>query len=172
MKKEKLIKLAQLLKLYTDIQTAQGTLTIEGDLEVGKEAFVYSDDEVVPAPSGEYETSDSIIVVEAGIIKEIKVKEIENEPAEQITEQEEQIPETTEQPTEEPTEQPNDETAELQAKIDELQAKIDELTAENEELKNKIKEAEKPVDEPVEKLSKQDKDDKTLQQKLIDYVRK
>ena len=60
----KRLKLAKLIQLVSDITTDKGTLTLEGELEVGAEVFmVDSEGQLVPAADGEYETSDLFIVV-------------------------------------------------------------------------------------------------------------
>ena len=58
----KRLKLAKLIQLVSDITTDKGTLTLEGELEVGAEVFmVDSEGQLVPAADGEYETSDLFI---------------------------------------------------------------------------------------------------------------
>ena len=72
----KRLQLAHLLRLYEEVSAADGTvLSWEGDLEVGKEIFTYNDNgEIVPANDGEYELNDSILVIQSGILTEIKEK--------------------------------------------------------------------------------------------------
>lgn len=72
--------LKSLLAEFGSIDTNNGTLDYEGELEVGTEVKI--NDEV--APDGEYETDDKVIVVADGKVTEIRDKDevIEEEPAE------------------------------------------------------------------------------------------
>ena len=71
--------LKSLLAEFGSIDTNNGTLDYEGELEVG--TAVKINDEV--APDGEYETDDKVIVIADGVVTEIRDKDevIEEEPA-------------------------------------------------------------------------------------------
>ena len=71
---------ALMIKLES-VRTADGKdLMVDGELEVGKDILIDVDGEYEPAPSGEYDTGEKVIVVEAGRITEIREKEPEPEP--------------------------------------------------------------------------------------------
>ena len=71
---------ALMIKLES-VRTADGKdLMVDGELEVGKDILIDIDGEYEPAPSGEYDTGEKVIVVEAGRITEIREKEPEPEP--------------------------------------------------------------------------------------------
>ena len=145
MKKNVLLKLRNLLLNFADIATEEGvTLMVDGELQVGIEAFTYDDNgDVIPAPDGDYTYENKIITVKEGVISEIKDKEVENPetpaeetPAEETPAEEEASEE--EAPAEEET--PAEEEVDKDAKIAELEARIAELEAENAELKAKLDE--------------------------------
>lgn len=151
MKKNLLLKLRTMLLNFEDIQTEEGvTLSVDGDLEVGKEVFTTDDQgDVVPAPDGTYNYEMKEIVVSEGVVTAIVDKEAPVEtPAEETPAEEPVVEETAEEtPAEEaPAEEPA--TDEKDARIAELEARVAELEAENAELKAKLEEpAEEPVDE-------------------------
>lgn len=74
------LKLAKLLKLYTEVAVDDGVLISESDdnvLKVGDEVFVDGEDGLVPAPDKEYidNVNNVIYVVAGGTVTEIKEKE-------------------------------------------------------------------------------------------------
>ena len=74
------LKLARMLKLYTEVSTDNGTLISESDdnvLKVGDEVFVEGEEGLVPAPDQEYvDTVNNVIYVIVGsTVSEIKEKE-------------------------------------------------------------------------------------------------
>ena len=169
MKKNLLIKLRQMLLKFEDINTEEGVvLSVEGDLEVGKEVFTTDDNgDVVTAPDGDYNYENKVITVAEGVITVIAVKEApvetpaEETPAEEpvVEENEEDAPAAEETPAED----------EKDAKIAELQARIAELEAENAELKAKLEE---PADKPAEEEFKsQEADEPTAQEKAANIVK-
>lgn len=63
---------AELLQLK-DLRTDDGKeLTVDGELEVGKDILINVDGEYQPAPTGEYSTGEVVIVVESGKVTEIR----------------------------------------------------------------------------------------------------
>ena len=159
----KVMKLARLLQLLTEKSTDKGVLVCEGDFAVGEEVFLYAEDyEAVPAPDGEYETEDEYIVVEAGIITEIRDKEelpIEQPETEDVTEEEVvvEIEEDEDTPAEEAAEEAADADIDaMKAEIEALKSENETLRAENEELKNKIAEMEQATEPSVEEEDKQE----------------
>lgn len=140
--------LKKLLAQFGSIETNNGILDYEGDeLEVGIEVTIEGN----PAPDGEYETDNQVIVVSEGKVAEIRDKEqpaeeapAEEAPAEEV-EAEEEIPaeeadeveeiidevEEAAEDVEEAAEEGRDLAAEIDAllaRIAELEAKIAELT--------------------------------------------
>ena len=163
MKKNILVKLAKMLLKFEDIATEEGvTLTVEGDLEVGKEVFTTDDNgDVVPAPDGEYNYENKVITVAEGVVTAITDKEAPVETPEE-TPAEEPVVEEAEEET--PAEDEKDK------KIAELTARIAELEAENAELKAKLDEpAEEPVDEEFKNQNHED--ELTAQDKAANIVK-
>lgn len=155
-------KLAKALLKLAEIKTDKDTLVIEGELEVGKAVFVETEEGPVEAADGEYTAEDgTVIIVEAGVITEIKPVEVA--PEENTEELEEE-----ETPAEEET--PNAEVEELKKKIEELEAVIAEKDAEIETLKGQIAEQEEKLKMSVETpLKKTSVKQKTIKDKAREY---
>jgi len=151
-KHKKMSKLKQLLELLvsvklSNITTDKGVLYWDGeeDLKAGDEVYlVDADDNRIDAENGEYRTSDGkVIVVENGLVVEIRDDEAEVAPAEEPAE--EMAEEET--PAEEAIDDADDaEKDALRARIAELEAENEALRAEIEELRQK---AEAPAAEPA-----------------------
>lgn len=167
-----ILKLAKTIEKFAEVNTEQGLLICNGDLVEGSEVFIEDNDEITPAPDGEYVTEDKVIVVADGKVTEIKDKEVsepetepENEPETPAEEPKEEEPaeekEPEAEPETEPAEEPTNEPDEKDAKIAELEAKIAELEAENAELKNKLGEAEEALSKPVKTDTKLEKEKQT-----------
>ena len=89
MNKTLIMKLAKVMAKFSEVTTNKGTLTTDGELEVGVEVYVEGEDGFEAAPDGEYETDDKIIVVADGKVTEIREKEKnEDEPVEEPIEEE------------------------------------------------------------------------------------
>ena len=121
--KEIKFSLKKVLANFGQVETDKGVLEFVGEeMAVGSEVYINND----IAPDGEYLTPDGkTVVVEAGLIKEIK------EPV-----------------TEEPVEM-QDEA--LQAEIDEIKAQLASLVEIVDELASRLEEIETKLTEPVEK---------------------
>ena len=141
--------LRNLLVEFGEVSTDKGILTWQGEdeLQVG-DAVKGIDEEGndIEVADGDYTTEDGkVIVVAEGKVAEIK--EPEEMPAEEPTEEEKPI-EAEDKPTEEPTEPVEDEK---DAKIKALEEEIKAKDAEIEELKAKIAELEnEPAAKPAE----------------------
>lgn len=120
--KEIKFSLKKVLANFGQVETDKGVLEFVGEeMTVGSEVYINSD----IAPDGEYLTSDGkTIVVESGLIKEIK------EPV---------------------TEEMQDETVDFQAEIDEIRAQLADLVEIVDELASRLEEIETKLAEPVEK---------------------
>ena len=141
------LKLAKLLIQFKEVRTDNGTLTMEGELEIGQDVFIEQDGELVVAPDGEYKTEDGkTIVVVSGKIETIVDPEAENEP---VVEQP-IVNEEVENPTNEGEETDTEAIVEIRKEIDELYARIDEL---EEIIKGKDAEIEK-LNSHIEQFSK------------------
>lgn len=69
----KLVKLAKMLMALGQTETDKGTLIYEGELAVGVEVFVETEDgALVAAEDGEYAFENKILVVEEGKVAEIR----------------------------------------------------------------------------------------------------
>lgn len=120
--KEIKFSLKKVLANFGQVETDKGVLEFVGEeMAVGSE--VYINGEI--APDGEYLTPDGkTVVVEAGLIKEIK------EPV---------------------TEEMQDETVDFQAEIDEIKTQLASLVEIVDELATRLEEIEAKLSEPVEK---------------------
>lgn len=121
--KEIKFSLKKVLANFGQVETDKGVLEFVGEeMTVGSEVYINSE----IAPDGEYLTPDGkTVVVEAGLIKEIK------EPV-----------------TEEPVEM-QDEA--LQVELDEIKAQLASLVEIVDELASRLEELEAKLAEPVEK---------------------
>ena len=120
--KEIKFSLRKVLANFGQVETDKGVLEFVGEeMAVGSE--VYINGEI--APDGEYLTPDGkTVVVEAGLIKEIK------EPV---------------------TEEMQDEAVDFQAEIDEIKSQLASLVEIVDELATRLEEIEAKLAEPVEK---------------------
>lgn len=120
--KEIKFSLKKVLANFGQVETDKGVLEFVGEeLTVGSEVYINND----IAPDGEYLTPDGkTIVVESGLIKEIK------EPV---------------------TEEMQDETVGFQAELDEIKAQLASLVEIVAELASRLEELEAKLAEPVEK---------------------
>ena len=87
---------------FEDVTLADGSVAqIEPDVSLGAAVVIQVEDELVPAPDGDYELADGrVITVETGTIVEVQdpmLEEIEDTPSEEIVEAKEQPPFTNEQ---------------------------------------------------------------------------
>lgn len=126
--KEIKLSLKKVLANFGQVETDKGVLEFVGeDLVVGSEVYINSD----VAPDGEYVTPDSkTIIVESGLIKEIK------EPVAEEPKAEEEMEEVT----------PQAEIDEIKAQLADLVAIVDELASKLQEIESKLAE---PVSEPA-----------------------
>ena len=171
---KKLIKLAKALLSFVDIPTEEGvTITVDGELAVGKEAYTTDDQgDIVVCPDGDYTYEMKVVTVSEGVVTAIVDKEAPVEtPTEEETPAEEPVVEETadETPAEEPAPEEAPAEDEKDARIAALEARIAELEAENAELKAKLDEpAAKPAEE---EFKSQNHEDLTPQEKAANIVR-
>lgn len=120
--KEIKFSLKKVLANFGQVETDKGVLEFVGEeMTVGSEVYINSD----IAPDGEYLTPDGkTIVVESGLVKEIK------EPV---------------------TEEMQDETVGFQAELDEIKTQLASLVEIVAELASRLEELEAKLSEPVEK---------------------
>jgi hypothetical protein len=118
------VELSEEVKLE-QMKLENGTVLEAEAFEKDNEVFIVTEDEKVPVPSGEYSLEDGkILVVEEGIISDIKEMEEEVEEEEATSEEEEMKEEVYAS---------KDEVSELKAIIEDLKAKLelkDQETAE------------------------------------------
>jgi len=138
------------------MKLADGVTVLEADsFETGNEVFIVTEDEQkIPLPIGEYEFEDGrmLIVVEEGLISELKEKEIEEPEVEVEVETEKKEEMETEKPTAKKT---------IESVVKEtFFSEIEKLKEENETLKaelSKLKEVKEEVtlssDEEVKPIS-------------------
>lgn len=153
----------QMLKL-AEIETDKAVLVVDGDLEVGKEAYVQNGEEFVPAEDGEYEAEDKVIVIAEGKVSEIRLKEPAEQPAAEPEPEAEPAPEAepvAQEADQEPEPEPEPDEkdariAELEAELAEKEARIAELEAELAASKEALQmSAAKPAKEAVKEIEKQ-----------------
>lgn len=140
---EAIKQIKALLGLETEVKLAQarladGVTVIEAEaFEAGMEVFIVTEEGNVPLPVGEYEMEGGeyiLVVVEEGIIAEIKEK-VEETPEEEMPAEEEAAAPMAEEMSEE-TRQPK-KTIESIIK-ETLFSEVEKLKAENEELKAEL----------------------------------
>ena len=173
--KANLYKLKKMLLSLSEIPTKEGVILItDGDIEVGMEVFVESEEGLIPTTDGEYTVDDSIVVVEGGKIVEIKEKPLEQpvetpETIETPMQEEEKPEEKPEEPIDTPIDNPTIE--ELKNLIEEQKSMIENLKSENETLKAEIEDLKKKLEEPLaEPAEEQFKNDKPIEKETkIDF---
>lgn len=154
MKKNFMMKLAKLIMKFAEIETDKGELIYEGELVEGVEVFIEIEDELTPAPDGEYRTEDRVITVEGG--KVVKIEEV-----------------VVEDPKEEPTEDPepvemdekDDRIAELEARVAEMEAVIAEKDARIAELEAELASANEKLEMSIAKPAHIEVKDSTVKNK-------
>lgn len=150
------MSLQRMLMNFGDVTTDKGVLEYAGEeLEVGTEVFLNDE----PAPEGEYETEERVIVVAEGKVIEIREKEVEPEevaPEEEVIEAEEEVvPEEVIPEPQEPSLE--DSLAEiLRPVVDEvnaLKAEFDTIKARLAEIEEKLLEdSAKPAEEEFKEV--------------------
>lgn len=150
------LKLAKMLNIkFEEVKTETIDLLIDGEVEVGAEVFMYDEEGNLTIPTdGEYKYEDKTLVIEGGIITEIK----ESEP--QPEEVEDNKVETEMEETEDPVEDPMTARVEaLEAQVKALADIIKEITGAVDEVKDEVevidsefkKAVGKSVKQPIEK---------------------
>ncbi len=123
------VELSEEVKLE-QMKLENGTVLEAEAFEKDNEVFIVTEDEKVPVPSGEYQMEDGkILVVEEGMISDIKEMEEEVEEEEATSDEEEMEQEELK----EEVYASKDELSELKAIIEDLKAKLelkDQETAE------------------------------------------
>jgi 6-phosphofructokinase len=117
---------------------ANGTEIEADSFETGSAVFIQTEDESVPLPAGDYELESGkiLVVIEEGVIAEIKdASEPEAEAKEEVEAAEEE-----EAPKE--TEMEYVSKEEFSSAIDEIKAMIDELAPKKEEAKEEVEASE------------------------------
>jgi hypothetical protein len=110
------VELSEEVKLE-QMKLENGTVLEAEAFEKDNEVFIVTEDEKVPVPSGEYQLEDGkILVVEEGIISDIKEMEEEVEEEEATSDEEEMKEEVYAS---------KDEVSELKAIIEDLKAKLE-----------------------------------------------
>lgn len=112
------VELSEEVKLE-QMKLENGTVLEAEAFEKDNEVFIVTEDERVPVPNGEYQLEDGkILVVEEGIISDIK--EMEDEVEEEVVEEE-----SSEEEMKEEVYASKDEVSELKAIIEDLKAKLE-----------------------------------------------
>ena len=148
------LELARKLKLYKEVSTEDGTVLIAEaeEMAVGVEVFVDGADGLEPAKDGEYvDTVNNVIyIVSGGTITEIREKEIENQPAEENTEEGAM---ENQEGSENGEGNDNNDTTDGTNSTSEVEAEVEALKAENETLKAKIAELEATVSDLEDQIA-------------------
>lgn len=123
------LKLAKLIMKFAETRTDNGILIHEGEMVEGLDVFVENEDELIPAPDGEYANEEMKITVVSGKVESIEKlgEEPVEEPVETPTEEPETMEEEVENPTNEGEETDTEAIVEIRKEIDELYARIGEL---------------------------------------------
>lgn len=111
------VELSEEVKLE-QMKLENGTVLEAEAFEKDNEVFIVTEDERVPVPNGEYQLEDGkILVVEEGLISDIKEIESEEVEEEEATSEEEEMKEEVYAS--------KDEVSELKAIIEDLKAKLE-----------------------------------------------
>ena len=172
----KFFKLAKMIMKLSEIATDKETLIIDGEIEVGKPVFVETEEGPVEAADGEYTIVNNaaapntledgtVLVVEAGVIVEIRPIEAPEEAEPEA--EEENMEEEIEQPEEPQNDEKDALIAELEAKIAELEATIAEKDEKIAELESKVTEQEEKLKLSVE--TPLTKKNKTIDNKALKF---
>ena len=129
-RKNFMLKLAQMLMQFGEIETNKGKLTYEGDLQEGTEVFIEREGELVPAEDGDYEVLNEmgegkIYQVRDGKVESIVEVEVEEDPQEGAAPEDD----LAEDPIDPEKEELKNRVAELEALLAERDARIAELEA-------------------------------------------
>jgi hypothetical protein len=124
------------------MKLADGVTVLEADVfEGGNEIFIVTEDEQkIPVPVGEYELEDGriLVVVEEGIIAEVKEKEVEEEEVEEAPEAEVEVEVETEKKEEMETSKTAPKKTIESVVKETFFSEIEKLQAENETLKAEL----------------------------------
>lgn len=150
------LKLAKMLNIkFEEVKTETAELLIDGEVEVGVEVFMYDDEGNLTIPAdGEYKYEDSILVIEGGIITEIKGTEPqpEEEPVETEMEAEEGNELARIEALEAQVATLVDIIKEITGAVDEVSEDVEEVAKEVENIDTEFKKvAGKSVKNPIEK---------------------
>ena len=149
--------ITKMLNLSTEVKLEEqklenGTIIEAEKFESEQEVFIKTDDEQVPLPVGMYELEDGkqLIVVDEGIINEIKSQIDESMKDDQVL---------AEEPKEEKEEMgyaTKEELAEVQSVVEEIKAMIEEMQPKEEEApaEAEVEAAKEEIQELKEELSK------------------
>ena len=149
--------ITKMLNLSTEVKLEEqklenGTIIEAEKFESEQEVFIKTDDEKVPLPVGMYELEDGkqLIVVDEGIINEIKSQIDESMKDDQVL---------AEEPKEEKEEMgyaTKEELAEVQSVVEEIKAMIEEMQPKEEEApaEAEVEAAKEEIQELKEELSK------------------
>lgn len=125
-KKAFCLKLAKMVLSFKETQTDKAVLISNGELVEGVEVFIEENNEMVPAPDGEYMISENIIVVvENGVVVSVTAKD---------------------EPEPDPDPEP-DKTAELIIRIEELEVELSKRDERIAELESELEEKNKLIEE-------------------------
>lgn len=135
-----------------EMKLENGTVIEAEKFEAEQEVFIKTDDEKVPLPVGMYTLEDGkqLVVVDEGIINEIKSEIEESMAEEQVLEQDPQ------EEKEEMGYATKEELAEVQSVVEEIKAMIEEMkqSPKEEEMSEQVAELDVEAEELKEELSK------------------
>lgn len=136
-----------------EMKLANGTVLEAEEFTAEKEVFIKTDDEKVPLPEGSYELEDgkTLVVVDEGIINEIKS---ESKEEEEVKEDLQESPELNEEEKDDKKEleyATKEELNEVKSIVEEIKAMLD---PKEEEVEASVVEVNDEVEELKEELSK------------------
>lgn len=136
-----------------EMKLANGTVLEAEEFTAEKEVFIKTDDEKVPLPEGSYELEDgkTLVVVDEGIINEIKS---ESKEEEEVKEDLQESPELNEEEKDDKKEleyATKEELNEVKSIVEEIKAMLD---PKEEEVEASVVEVNEEVEELKEELSK------------------
>lgn len=137
-----------------EMKLANGTLLEAEEFAKGNEIFIKTEDEKVPLPEGLYELEDgkTLVIVDEGIIDDIKEESTEQIENEMVNES---LQEEKEEKKEEMNYATREELAEIKTAIEEMKKSIEDMKSVKEEDMSEQKAVAEEVKQEVEELKEE-----------------
>lgn len=153
------LKLAKMLNIkFEEVKTETAELLIDGEVQIGAEVFMYDEEGELTIPTdGEYKYEDKVLVIEGGIITEIKEESKEDEEDEEVKEEGEIKTEMEEEPKED----------EMSVRVEALEEQVKTLVDIIKEITGAVDEVKEDVEEVAEDVEAIDSEFKKVAGKSV-----